>query len=67
MKEKPSPVERCPICEYDQGIEASQRTFTHATMKGVKKGKWWNYECPNCGITFTTTESDEISLKQFKK
>ena len=38
----------------------------HITRNGkphIYKGDWWVYKCQECGEGFTTTESDDISLK----
>ena len=56
-----NPVEivQCPFCS-SKSVELEERDLK---SRG-KILKWWFYVCKKCKETFTTTESDEISLNQ---
>ena len=56
---------KCPVC-FGKLIETIKK-FKHVTDKAVYSGDWFVYECEKCKEIFTTTESDERSLKQLNQ
>ena len=65
--ERPKEMNGCPICGSEVKLVIEKKAG-HITRNGephIYKGDWWVYKCQNkeCGDGFTTTESDDISLK----
>lgn len=61
-------IKKCPF-ECGGNLSETLEKRKHVTKKGVFEGNWIIYKCDKCKEGFTTTESDERSLKQgkFKK
>ena len=62
---KPDTIYKCPCCEFESEMEAQDKQFEHARSTGKKTGLWFFYCCPNCEITFTTAQSDKLSMKRW--
>ena len=58
----------CPFCEAKNSIIITHpfRSFLVKSKGVVAKGNQYVYKCENCGEGFTTTLSDDISIKDFK-
>lgn len=58
----------CPFCAYQDELDLKTKKFKHIPRgkNYIAFGDWWYYECPVCKQTFTTTESDNISIANFK-
>lgn len=60
----------CPVCGNSMGIRILSKEHVNSISKTVKKSKYYQYYCEKCGdgeSGFTTTESDELSIKKFGK
>lgn len=59
----------CPICGGPMKMRTITGEHVNASNKVVKKYKYYQYYCPkddSDDIGYTTTESDEQSLRDFK-
>ncbi len=56
----------CPICGKEMKIIISNQEHINSVSKVLKKYKYYQYNCEVCKVNFTTTESDELSLKTFE-
>lgn len=67
--EKPTePIPNCPVCPDKDTIELKDEQISFLTSTGNRYvGYMWVYHCKCCDERFTTTESDEISLKYLYK
>lgn len=65
--ERPKEIERCPFCDK-KAVQLKMQNLKHITKSENKltEGKYWVYECQDCGMGFTSTESDTISEKTWK-
>ena len=59
-------IKDCPFGCGGKLIETKEKR-THVTKKGIFEGEWIIYKCDKCSNGFTTTESDERSLKTLKQ
>ena len=59
----------CPFCEAKNSIEITtpHRSYLVKSKGFVAKGNQYVYKCRECGEGFTTTLSDDLSFKNFKK
>lgn len=60
----------CPLCGNPMDIRIVTREHANSVSKTVKKSKYYQYHCDQCsdGVSgWTTTESDEASIKKFGK
>jgi len=65
-KPKDLPIMKCPFgCDVD--IELLQEPQKFTSKGKIYKGKRWLYKCPKCKESFTTTESDTISMENLSK
>lgn len=58
----------CPQCGNPMDILTINREHCNSQSRHVRKGKYYQYHCDQCdddGIGWTTTESDEQSIKDF--
>ena len=67
--ETPKQITACPICTNKYSVKLAVEKFKHIpTNKNYAlEGDWWIYKCCVCGEGFTTTESDDISMKNLKQ
>lgn len=64
---KPKEIKKCPLCGGKINLVKEKRKHIPAHGNFIIDGLWWVYKCEKCGEGFTSTESDEISLKQCKQ
>lgn len=65
-EEMPSIIQHC-ICGAI-GAARLRKRRKQIIYKGKKvMANWWVYECDSCKETFTTDESDNLSLKRLKR
>ena len=64
---KPDTIHKCPCCEFESEMEPQDKQFEHARITGREKGMWYFYVCPNCEVSFTTEQSDELSMKRWNE
>lgn len=60
----PPIISICPVCGNNSEMSMNLETITY---RNTKEYTYWVYTCTNCAETFTTSESDEISLSYNKK
>ncbi len=60
------PELNCPICGECMAIITSNQEHINSVSKILKKYKYYQYHCEKDNVKFTTTESDTLSLKDFK-
>ena len=66
-EEKPKEISQCPFCgEHTITLVKDKRRHISKNSSGMLEGWWWVYKCDSCKEGFTSTESDTISLKNFK-
>lgn len=64
---KPEPISvKCPTCGKCILQLSLKETEVKLKNGDIVKSDWWVYICENCKSSFTTTKSDEISLKNMK-
>ena len=65
---KPKEIKKCPFCEKKK-VELIIEKIKHIvkTKNYIIDSNWWKYHCKNCGEKFTSTQSDEISMKYLQR
>jgi len=58
-------IKKCPFgCDGEIELIKENQKFT--SRGNVYEGERWLYKCNNCKKSFTTTESDTISMENLK-
>lgn len=58
---------KCPCCNDKLILTVEKRKHIPKGKNYLLEGDWYVYRCDNCGEGWTTTESDEISMKNLKQ
>ena len=61
---KPVTIWGCPFCEYKEELKLIIEKVKKLAKSKMYHSWFWKYKCPECDEKFTTTESDELSLKK---
>lgn len=64
-KRPPEEEINCPFCETGKA-RLHELPLEHWVVPHVWKGTIWGYDCLLCGESFTTTESDTVTLASLK-
>lgn len=59
-------VKHCPFCGLKNSVEFKSEIRSHIVKDKIKTGEFYFFKCSSCGEQFTTLNSDELSLKNFK-
>ena len=65
-KTKLPEIKNCPNCCQSGKVKLLNEVRTHIVKNQILSGTFWFYKCENCLFQFTTDESDDLSLKNFK-
>lgn len=59
-------VKNCPFCGLQNSVEFKSEIRSHIVKGKIMTGEFYFFRCSNCSEQFTTGNSDELSLKNFK-
>ena len=57
----------CPVCGYIAQLVTEYNDFYVGKINKKIFFNFTNYQCDSCDESFTTTESDELNLKEINK
>lgn len=59
-------VKHCPFCGLQNSVEFKSEIRSHIVKEKIMIGEFYFFKCSSCSEQFTTLNSDELSIKNFK-
>jgi transposase-like protein len=66
LEEIKEEVKHCPFCGLQNSVEFKSEIRSHIVKEKIMIGEFYFFKCSSCSEQFTTLNSDELSIKNFK-